>query len=397
MTASMRNISPSLEKSTKMQIVDPKIESQTPPHVYDAGDMKFSRIVVTGDVIRTGFNQEKPNQNVNIGWLYRMFGPVLSQAASLPVSILRSMPEDGFDIRKFYHLCNFGLKPNGGNWAQIFDADTLHPEAAEYLVHRFQDALVFGLEIPPSFCKLFDRNAIPYIDLTFHPIRYAKELTLGIRTNYPPALERLPAFGATEAEHYVEANIFKSNAQGSVPDLAPGALLAGQTIGDRVTIRNGGFVSLMDYAEEISRELSPYDVVYFKRHPLVRNDHDIIRFLSGLPNLKIIDENIYDLFCSGLISDVYSLCSGASVEAKYFGLNGHTFYDSINNFRELDDCSGLDESSVFTSIKGWSLSAGWWQYVLGLSDTAPTFPPHYSSQSPIRDTLKQNWGLKPHS
>ena len=355
---------------------------------------EFQRVVVTGDLIRTGFNHNKPNQNGTINWLHSMVSPVLRSAASRDVAMISSDPEDGFEIERFYSLCHFGMKPDGANWADIFSASALSVQARCYLDTLFSRSLVVGFELPEIFRKVFDAHSIPYLDLTFHPIRYTPELALGIRTNSDFIRARLMEFAVDESEHYVEAALFRSKNEPKDLELAEGALLAGQTIGDRVTISGGGYTSLIDYKDEIVDHLSGYDRVYFKRHPLVRNDHEIIRFLCGLPNIKIIDENIYDLLCSGIVQDVYSLCSGVSVEAKYFGLNGHMFYKSINSFAELDDCSALPSEDVYFTIKGWLLDSNWWAYLLGTSQSAPRQPKMFSSPTPLRDTLKQNWGLR---
>lgn len=355
---------------------------------------EFEHALVTGDIIRTGSNHNNPNQNSTINWLYSIVSPALRSATRRTVRKISSDPEDGFEINRFYSLCHFGMRPNGANWAHIFSANSLSAPARNFVYSIFAKSLVVGFELPEIFRKVFDAHSIPYLDLTFHPIRYTPELTLGIRTNNDFIRARLIEFAVDESEHYVEATLFRSNSQLKKIELVEGALLAGQTIGDRVTISGSGYTSLVAYKDEIVDRLGGYDRVYFKRHPLVRNDHELIRFLCGLPNIKIIDENIYDLLCSGVVQDVYSLCSGVSVEAKYFGLNGHMFYKSSNSFAELEDCSALPAEDVYYTIKGWLLDSNWWSYLIGNSDQAPRQQKVFSSSTPLRDTLKQNWGLR---
>ena len=369
-------------------IFQPVPVPQSPP--------EFDQVVLSGDIIRPGTSNMSPSQNGNIDWLTSVFSDCLRVATNKPVRTVRSAAEEGFDMAHFYHLFGFGLSAVSANWARVFDAPTMPRDAAQYVLDRFAGGLVIGLEIPHSFCKLFTENDIPYVDLTFHPIRYTPELTLGLRTNRKSIFDRMMEFSVCQSEHFIEAGLYRQKARPITLEDGPGALIAGQTIGDRVTIRNGGFVSLLTYGDAVRQVCESHETVYFKRHPLVRHDHDVIRFMAHASNVRFIEHNIYDLLASGMISDVYSLCSGVSHEARYFGARGHMFMKPFNRFSDLD---GEDRTADFrdchVAVRDWSLSAGWWRYVLGLSDHKPTSPPRFSSPSPLRDTLKQDWGLRP--
>jgi hypothetical protein len=353
------------------------------------------RVLFTGDIIRTGYNQTTPNQNKNIEWLSALFAPSLRWAFGKPSSVLRSNPEDGFDIQTFYHLCEYGLKPNSRNWALLFDTPAISRNAVDYILGHFENSFVVGLEIPKVFCKIMTLASIPYIDITIHPVRYGRELLLGLATNVDAISRRMKEFSVQEDEHYVEASLYKASSPDISSRLRPGILIGGQTLGDRVSIHNGRFISLLDYRSQLTEIIKNQEVAYFKRHPLVRNDHDIIRFMSSFPNVRFIDENIYDLLCGPTITGVYSLCSGISIEAQYFGVQGHMLHTPINLFHEIDGVAKdkkFDE--VFVTIKDWTLNGEWWRYIAGLSDKLPSGKRAYSSQSPIRDTLKQDWGRR---
>ncbi|MAK60217.1 MAG: hypothetical protein CMK09_04500 [Ponticaulis sp.] len=352
-------------------------------------------VVFTGDIIRTGYNSHGPNQNVNIGWLERLWGVQLTRALGVPGRILRSLPSDGFDINYFYSLLGYGTIPSADNWARVFGAEELPEAAASYVMPHFENTLVASVELPEVFLNLLDRIGTPYFDITFHPVRFGSELILGIRTNVKECAERLATFCQTEDQHFVEAAMFPSLNPVETVDLKPGALIAGQTLGDRVSIESGRFVGLADYSDQLGEILEKYENVYYKRHPLVRNDHDMIKFLSGASKIRFISDNIYDLMLSDSILHVTSLCSGVSVEAKYFKKDCSSLKSSGNYFYEMDAASGkLDDlSRIFYSIKTLHMSTAWWRHVL-LGEALPHMFDDLSSRSPVRDTLKQKWGLK---
>lgn len=353
------------------------------------------RVLFTGDIIRTGFNGNEPNQNINIEWLHALLSAPIKWASEKPAAMLRSRPEDGFDICHFYNLCDYGLKPNSRNWAVLFDAPAIREDAAKYIAAHLQDSIVIGLEIPKIFCKLMTVMSVPFIDITFHPVRYGQEIMLGMRSNVRSVYDRMVEFSVQEDEHYIEAALYAAKRQAIPFDMRRGVLIGGQTLGDRVSIHNGRFISLIDYRDQLAKVLLNTDVAYYKRHPLVRNDHDAIRFMASFQNVKFIENNIYDLLSSGIISEVHSLCSGISVEAKYFGVNGYMFHKPMNRFLELDDVLPNDDfSEIFVTIKDWSLNGLWWKYVLGFSEVPPTHRRTYSSSAPIRETLKQDWGRR---
>ena len=106
-------------------------------------------------------------------------------------------------------------------------------------------------------------------------------------------------------------------------------VITGQTPVDRVVIKQGGgFHALVDYRSKLEEWAAGFDLIVYKPHPLAES------LPSPINNAQVYNGDIYSLMGLSSVSEVISLSSSTSIEAKYFDADGVHLIDSDKNLTE---------------------------------------------------------------
>lgn len=289
----------------------------------------MSRLVVTGDILRVG-PAGRADQWGNIGWIRRLLEPALSLAveAASVVEMAWIYDVSEFDGAMIY--ASHGLTPGQDTWAALYD-ETPNSLALGYLSEFFDEGLVIGFELSPYLRRAFEALGLTYVDLCIHPIRYLEDLMVYIASNDPRITERLAAFEVTEADLRLRSTFLAGawRQQGYIaPRRHSAALVCLQTPRDRVLLDRGRFVSFADYLSDLKTLRASVDRLYIKPHPVERDEAAIGVLTDHLPGVEWVEGNFYEMVARDQIDAVWSLSSGASVEARALGKTGrHLFRD----------------------------------------------------------------------
>lgn len=353
---------------------------------------KPRNILFTGDVLRPDKTGNASCQTVNIHWLFNLFQWQIEQASGMKPEFMSWGPAPiKFNSKIFYELN--GLRPSEENWSIIFCSDNLHPLAEEYYLSFVEDALLVSFELPNCLIKLLQRNGIPYIDFTIHPVRFLDDIFLAVRTNIKDCSKFLEEHSCQEDIFYVEASVHAAslNRMGSPKIPNNCALLVGQTSVDKSLLQNGSIRSLLDYKEELSLLSEKYEKLLFKPHP-VQSSVSIEQLKEIVPNIAITSENAYRLICSPSVSHVYGISSSILSECRYFTKPSSYFYKPPFQHWEIEKRE--NDGWLFYPIYQDYFSPMFWRGLLNpLSLAKPCSDisiPHKENR--LRLSLQEFWG-----
>lgn len=324
------------------------------------------RTVFTGDFLRPNAAGHRPTQHHNIRWLRNILSTPIAMATGLDDSVFcwnSGGVQDGLlgdhDVARLYR--SFGLPCSIHSWARIHGIDVLPRRFEEMLRDRFRGAFVIGFEMAPYLTSFLDREGIFYVNVSVHPVRFLDDLLLGFASNHPGIREALFAHRLRDEAIRLTAGLQKATAARSFNKaFRPGsALFLMQTWHDQSQLRDGRFVSPADFLDEIIACAAGHAEFLVKEHPLGPNPATAT-MAALIPNMRLVDINVYRLLSVPEISTVATLSSSVGFEAGYFGKTSRFFLREPLKLRrdETDDPAG------YVAIRDAFLTPDFWRDVL---------------------------------
>lgn len=333
---------------------------------------RIDRIVITGDLLRPGPALQSGWQNRYIAAFHAALAPILQPAFKIPVD--RVLAESGgpFDPAIFYTAMGraFTLE----EWLTLFaDVADIGPDMERLLIAPFTGSLVIGFELPGIMRRLFRDHAIPCVDLSFGPLQFLDDTTLTLRSHDRAIMDRLCRFNLTEDMLAAAAGILKATAICAPLEErsdGPAILFCASTATDRNLYGDRRFVTFLDYADEIRALAAGYRTVYFKPHPYGFCTAEEVAFFRQLPGIRFTTANVYWMMSAlDELDAVVSLCSSASLEARYFGKRGINLLRPPALLHQGQESHTVQEGACI-SVLGEIWSGRFWQTIL-----EPFIPP----------------------
>ena len=218
-------------------------------------------------------------------------------------------------------------------WARRYDVaepDIFAPVFEQLCEHD----LVVGFEMAPTIRRRLHAKRRPYINFYIHPLRFLRDLCLGVTTNVPTIAASLRAHEI--AQHEIDTQVRRFRALFLRQQLAACAIppelpvLVGQTERDSVLIRGGRFIGWEDFADELDHRLAAFDEVVFLEHPYRPTSGTILEHLRSMHGKTVIATNANGygvMFSNSEIPAVLTLASSLGVEALALGLSTHFLLD----------------------------------------------------------------------
>lgn len=291
----------------------------------------IDKIIITGQMLR--------GDCFSCEWIYRLFKYALEEVTGLPIycttiPISSNANKNDFiqvkidEIYKNYEISfKYTNKDDyfwSTNWAKLYYNTEYNEKAYEYIYSIFKNALVISYEVEDLMSAIFDYYNIPQIEINLDPIRFLEDIMLCFKTKNKKVYQQLLKYRVDEEYLYLSANYLKTSQifSGSRHYTNErNVLFLGQTSCDKTLVdkKNGQIYSILNHKDEFKKAISGFDNILYKRHPLARNDEEILEYIKSLGNVKIIDDNFYKLLSRDDIAKVVSISSGTCSEAKYFG------------------------------------------------------------------------------
>lgn len=355
---------------------------------------KIKRVLFTGDLLRMDENPNSKLSNpqlTNIEWIFTLFaGKVEENLGIMPYIVSGNETNGLFSRIEVYK--ELSLIMNVESWVQIFEGSFGRKIIEKYLLRTFEDAFVIGFELPPYMINFFNKQHIPYVDITIHPVRYLPDYILGVRSNIETIQNKLEAT-AFDANLFVEfADLQKALTIRKLRNNLPqpsSVLFLGQTAIDASLIYNGKMAGLQEVREALLNLSIEYENVYYKAHPHTKEIPALKKLVDSLPNVHWYEVNIYDGLSLNRFALVTSLSSGTLYEANYFGQKTSKLLPTAEKF-DLYSKDTARHSLYFPSCPQ-IFSFEYWEYLLGDRDTfSPEFPAVWKNA--LKTTLNMKWG-----
>ena len=316
--------------------------------------MTITRLAILGDVLRP--HPVVPSRSEAVTrtrWLHDLLSPPLSRATHLPVTCLTA---DGSPLiyRELYDAA--GMTPSPEAWASLYGAD-LPPALADLVLEACRDALVIGIELPPSIARTLARAGVPAVDGSVHPWRFLSDIPLAWRSTQSAVAEALAPFVVDhfDVERHVAAIRAKVRWLGA-PPLEPGTTLVLDQLPEDAAMIDARRGRRCDWADhhEVLRELQRRGPVVWRPHPYAARPSALLEYLGAE---AMTDANFYTLLCSDRLEAVVAISSGGVVEARAFGKRGL-------HLLERDYGHERDGWTTPLPVRGHWLSPHFWAAVL---------------------------------
>lgn len=288
------------------------------------------RIVIAADILRPLPDDPRRSATVaNTQWLHALLEWPLSRACALPVEMVTW--GDRFDAAGFYRL--LGTRPSLESWAAVHYQANLTAQADALLADAFADAIVVGCELPPCVIASLGRAGIPVIDTIGTPLRFLDDILNAWRSTDEEVHRRLRAFEFDDALAWQQAGLVRAKMAWSPSEPLPPdtALVLGQVGTDKALIHRGEhrLLGFGDFTESLFAVAERHRHVYYKPHPYEHAGDASAAVVTRFKSFRRTQANFYGLLAQPNLACVYAISSGGVAEARYFGKQGHWFYEPL--------------------------------------------------------------------
>ncbi|QFT83275.1 hypothetical protein FIU89_21820 (plasmid) [Roseovarius sp. THAF27] len=355
----------------------------------------IDRIVFTGDFLRPSVGGLKPTQHENIRWLAQTLDVSIRRACGLTGTVVHwdnrwiNTPRlDQNTVASIYQA--FGRAPTIQSWPTVFSAETL-PAAVEHLFLRyFERSLVIGFELPPYLAHFCRRHDIPFLDLSFSPIRFMDDLLLDFSASDPALNDAARAWQVPEGLIELQSGAVSAHAAKAFanPPRPNTLLVILQTRFDKVVIDGGRFVTVLDHLDRLYKIAQDYDAVLIREHPLERQEGVGQTLQRVLPHAVVTTENVYRLLGHHNLRGVAALSSSCVAEARWFGKTGHYLLPGFSPDRFTPGASTVTVGDAL-------ITADFWRDVLAATGLPVTDPDGLKlpfKTNRFRQQLRSAWG-----
>lgn len=355
-------------------------------------------------VILDNFLRYNDGQAFNTPWMKALFDYIFSYSNLKVEQIYGDNAQDLY--QKLYKAFEY-KNIEKASWIKLYKQEH-NEDSLNIIKENFSNSLVIAFELHPLMQFAFDKLNIPYIKLMVHPIRYMDDIFLGITSSEKSIFEKIKNYQVDDNYFYQNAMFLKAKAGVSEfckkfyiePD---SAVFFAQTNMDCSLLDGSRIVNLLDYKDQFEQICKTYNKVYYKIHPVEKNE-DIIQFVKSFKNVQILyphEINVYDMLSCSNVKKCFSISSGAIYEAKYFGKEIEYFlgqpFKFVNDYKNENE---YNYKNTFVPIYKIFWQPAFWADIL--QDYIPVDKPipqntNENFSNKLRGILGLTWGYNDNS
>ena len=355
------------------------------------GKHGITRILICSDPIMTSENEQKSNRQ----WLRDLLVRPITRATGIRVATFASslVRETELSRHKFFALSDIAL--DIGAVQYWFDINKIKPESYDYLKNfLFPTDLVIGYELSAQMRRILTAIGVPYIDIWLHPVRFLDDILFGFGSNVPEIRKALDGFVVSQDLIYLYADRLKVQAykgfrRRNLEIPTNSAIFIGQTDNDKSVMRNGKFLSLLDFQEKFSAIAQASERIYYSRHPYMKKgDEATLEYIRSFPNCEMTEIPAYLYLAHENINTVATISSSAGIEARYFGKRSHIFYQTVFPLEH-------NNPEHYRTICQDLINPAFWAKILAPVHATKADAPHLEyvdKKDKLRDMLAFYWG-----
>ncbi len=284
---------------------------------------QIDAVTVIADILRPRGDSTPGEVDRITRWVADALRPAVRIAADLPVETITTdeTPDLAPWIASLRNRCQADA-----HWASHQTALPITAAFGRIVLRRLRRRFVIGYELPPWLVTILNREAIPYVDIRLHPVRFLDDLIFAVRAADAGTQAALARHAVPETAPCVAAGVLTAMGRYISESRMPqGTLLvAGQRRYDSTQIAAGTFFDAASRAADIRALCDAHAATVLKPHPH-DPQHSLLSVAATAPNMfGVINDNIYRLLALSQIEAVLTVNSGVAVEAPYFGKRVHT-------------------------------------------------------------------------
>lgn len=305
-------------------------------------------VCLTYDFIVTETKKGKIKQSKKLN----LFGLILEKLDFSVHYGLKNFSQD-----EFYKLAHLTKSNN------IYEDITLQNLTSESL-HYLKNSLInhdylITYELSKNSREILEYLEIKYIDIWLSPIRFYKDTLFEFYSNDEKIKKELTKLSFDNKKLFKRAKKIKTHCKLFLenPNLEKNScLIIGQMNQDKSVMKDGKFLTLIDFMDRLEELSTKHNKLYLLKHPLTKNEdfEYIKKKLASIRNLEIlINVNTYHLLVMQEIKCVAGISSSVLIESEYFNKKVELFYKPV-----------IDNDYV--RIYKHFFSSNFWQSIFGI-------------------------------
>lgn len=243
------------------------------------------------------------------------------------LKVLQAIPSvliDARPLHRSYFLRHVGINDNDEKY--IFEVNDSHlKDLKDPIEATLRDYdLVIGYEFTEITRRALAESDIFYIDLWVTSIRFYRDVFFELHSNCPRATEILAEHKLPDSLLYKRAEEIKNYSINFLPkaNIEDHSLLViTQLAEDKSVVRNGDFLSLKQYFNDIKDLSKDYGHTYFLKHPKQSSQEffSIFEQFENLPHCSVLSNtSIYSILSANQLKSVTAISSSVLSECRYF-------------------------------------------------------------------------------
>jgi hypothetical protein len=320
---------------------------------------QIDAVTVIADILRPRGDTTPGEVDRITHWVADALRPAIRLAADLPVETVAT--NETPELAPWIASLRSPTQADA-HWAAHQAALPITAAFDRIVLRRLRQRFVIGYELPPWLVTILDREAIPYVDIRLHPVRFLDDLLFAVRAANPETQRALAVHAIPETAPFVAAGVLTAMGRYVSESRMPqGTLLvAGQRRYDSTQIAGGTFFDATSRTAEIHALCAEHAATVLKPHPY-DPQHSLLAVAAAAPNMfGIINDNIYRLLALSQIKAVLTINSGVAVEAAYFGKRVHTLLPHAITLAWRGDA----RAEAHLGIDDFVLTPDFWRIVL---------------------------------
>lgn len=281
-------------------------------------------VCLTYDFIVTETKKGKIKQSKKLN----LFGLILEKLDFSVHYGLKNFSQD-----EFYKLAHLTKSNN------IYEDITLQNLTSESL-HYLKNSVInheylITYELSTNSREILEYLEIKYIDIWLSPIRFYKDTLFEFYSNDEKIKKELTKLSFDNKKLFKRAKKIKTHCKFFLenPNLEKNScLIIGQMNQDKSVMKDGKFLTLIDFMDKLQELSTKHNKLYLLKHPLTKNEdfEYIKKKLASIRNLEIlINVNTYHLLTMKEITCVAGISSSVLIESEYFNKKVELFYKPV--------------------------------------------------------------------
>ncbi len=340
----------------------------------------------------------KKGFSINQGWFDSVFSNIIKAAVNVCVDELGRDELENIK-REIFHCYRFHDIPKEG-WFELYNADVCD-KLLDIVNVSFKNSFIIAFELHPLLQKAFDVLNIPYIKMMWHPVRYMDDIFFGMASNEERVYSKILKYKVDEFLFMQHASILRAEARLNewcrrIRVKENSCVFFAQSNVDCSLIRGNSMLNFFDFRDEFLDDIKSYDHVYFKIHPVNRNE-EVIKFIRTIRKAEILyplDIDFYDLLASTNIRKCLAISSGSLYEARFFGKEIKYYYKQPFMFVNDYGSEQYKISDTFIPIYKTFWQPKFWADILSDHFSPCQHIPevHEEYSNKLRRMLRMSWG-----